>query len=608
MKYSLNVFILTILASFELFYTKLNAQFKISSFLELSQLPSNVTTTKTYLDSIKINQSNLTLGAYIVDQRGHALYLHRKDRRGRSQCYGECEKLFIPALKRTNVKINLERGLNQRLLGQHKRRDGSLQVTYNNNPLYYFANDKSPNDTLGHTHNMTWYLVTPSGTALIKRATSREVDNIPAAPRSIREHLDLYNMSRVNLSTLTPLKLLIKSSQLGDYLTEELGLPLYIFMGDKPGISNCTGRCASTWPPFSVPQNFTFDNNFTTSDRIRKELLGTIDREDGRRQLTYNKWPLYIYSLERSPNETLGHGKREFGDLWLLISPEGQPINKTDSDRNMTDDTREALDFFVRSGRNVSSELPRDILNRTDRNITVANESMQNMTGKDFVLVSHSGLASMVVLPDIYVIKFHMIHRNNSLEKVFYSVNETLRKLNRTLNKFNNPAFDTKKIIVIDRNLKHKKGVFELTNSFQGVTLGPDAISSFIKILDQFNKKNNNVIEYDITMAYSEEIIRQSKTLLHGLAILDALKNAQMLIDTYDIENLDYKVYRIKVESTTLPQFNNFFSPATNSYFPNLFEKRKEGESIMSIRLTVDFKLWQKEEGEVPQNRSANGI
>ena len=46
---------------------------------------------------------------------------------------------------------------------------------------------------------------------------------------------------------------------------------------------------------------------------------------------------------------------------------------------------------------------------------------------------------------------------------------------------------------MIDRNLKHKKGLFELTNSFQGLTLGPDSISLFVKLLDKLNKKNNNV-------------------------------------------------------------------------------------------------------------------
>lgn len=598
MKYSLNVFILIIFASVEQFFSKLNAQFKISSFLELNQLSSNVTTSKTYLDSIKINQSNLTLGAYIIDQRGHALYLHRKDRRGHSECYGECLKHFTPALKRRNIKINLEIGLNQRLLGQYKRNDGSLQVTYNNHPLYYFVNDKSPNDTLGHVHNMTWYLVTPSGNALIKRTASREVDDIPVSPRSIRDYLDLHNMSRANLSSLTPLKLYVKSSQIGDYLTEELGLPLYIFKGDQPGVSKCTGICDSTWIPFSIPRNFNIDNNFTTSDRIRKDLIGSIDREDGRRQLTYNNWPLYIYSLEKSQNETLGHGKREFDNIWLLISPEGQPLNirvmdSNLSDRNDLNDKPDEIEFFVRSARNVSSGIPRNILNRTDRNISSTNDSIQNINGNDFVLVSHVGLASIVVLPDIYVIKFNLILRNTSLDNIFSSVNKTLDELNRKFSKFNNLVFNTKNIIVIDRNLKHKKGLFELTNSFQGLTLGPDAISLFVKLLDKFNKKNNNVIEYEISMGYSEEVIRQSRTLLHGLAILDALKNAQMLIDTYDIDNLDYKVNRIKVESTTLPQFNNFFSPATNSYFPNIFEKRQEGGTIMSIRLTVDFKLWQ---------------
>ena len=38
-------------------------------------------------------------------------------------------------------------------------------------------------------------------------------------------------------------------------LTDTSGLTLYVFSDDVPatGMSNCTGECASTWPPLTVP-------------------------------------------------------------------------------------------------------------------------------------------------------------------------------------------------------------------------------------------------------------------------------------------------------------------------------------------------------------------
>ena len=78
---------------------------------------------------------------------------------------------------------------------------------------------------------------------------------------------------------------------------------------------------------------------------------------------------------------------------------------------------------------------------------------------------------------------------------------------------------------------------------------------------------------------------------MHSLALEDVLTNAQMLIDTYDSDLFDYRVSKVSVDSTDMVGFTPFFSPATMSYFPNLGDKRKN-ENVMSLRLTVEFKVW----------------
>ena len=56
--------------------------------------------------------------------------------------------------------------MNASLIGAIERRDGTLQVTYNGWPLYYFVKDQKPGDTTGQDiegFGEEWYLLTPAG-------------------------------------------------------------------------------------------------------------------------------------------------------------------------------------------------------------------------------------------------------------------------------------------------------------------------------------------------------------------------------------------------------------------------------------------------------------
>ena len=55
-------------------------------------------------------------------------------------------------------------GTDQALLGTITRSDGTMQVTYNGWPLYYWAQDKAPGDTTGQGVNKVWWVSTPTVT------------------------------------------------------------------------------------------------------------------------------------------------------------------------------------------------------------------------------------------------------------------------------------------------------------------------------------------------------------------------------------------------------------------------------------------------------------
>jgi predicted lipoprotein with Yx(FWY)xxD motif len=65
------------------------------------------------------------------------LYAFSIDTRTMSKCTGACAKFWPPVLTTRAVKAG--RGVNQRMLGTLRRADGTIQVSYNGHPLYFFA-------------------------------------------------------------------------------------------------------------------------------------------------------------------------------------------------------------------------------------------------------------------------------------------------------------------------------------------------------------------------------------------------------------------------------------------------------------------------------------
>jgi predicted lipoprotein with Yx(FWY)xxD motif len=99
------------------------------------------------------------------------------------------------------------------------------------------------------------------------------------------------------ISTLPPVNNAVlrtkTSSSVGEYLTDPSGKALYTYVGDKTGVSNCTGTCLATWPPYVDSGAMT---HLPTG-------VGMITRTDnGKMQYTYNGKPLYYFV-----GDVLGH-------------------------------------------------------------------------------------------------------------------------------------------------------------------------------------------------------------------------------------------------------------------------------------------------------------
>jgi predicted lipoprotein with Yx(FWY)xxD motif len=104
------------------------------------------------------------LGTFLVDAKGHTLYLFRKDTTKKSRCSGDCATAWPPLL--TTGKPTASGTAKKSLLGTTKRSDGTTQVTYKGHPVYFFSNDKKAGDTKGQAVNAfgaKWYVVSPAG-------------------------------------------------------------------------------------------------------------------------------------------------------------------------------------------------------------------------------------------------------------------------------------------------------------------------------------------------------------------------------------------------------------------------------------------------------------
>src|SRR5437763_2924214 len=102
-------------------------------------------------------------------------------------------------------------------------------------------------------------------------------------------HAARYTPASTNASA-TSVMVKTAHGSVGTYLVGPSGRALYLWMGDKNGMSACSGACAKVWPPLTTSGKPGASGGAMSAD------LGTISRSDGTKQVTYKGHPLYYYS------------------------------------------------------------------------------------------------------------------------------------------------------------------------------------------------------------------------------------------------------------------------------------------------------------------------
>jgi predicted lipoprotein with Yx(FWY)xxD motif len=111
--------------------------------------------------STEVEAEDSSLGTILTDSDGNTLYVFFADTDGESTCYDDCAENW-PALE-ARGELEAGDGVDASLLGTTERTDGTQQVTYAGQPLYFFAGDQQPGDTNGQGVGDVWFVVAPDG-------------------------------------------------------------------------------------------------------------------------------------------------------------------------------------------------------------------------------------------------------------------------------------------------------------------------------------------------------------------------------------------------------------------------------------------------------------
>jgi predicted lipoprotein with Yx(FWY)xxD motif len=211
------------------------------------------------------------LGSYLVGPNGMTLYIFTPDPLNKSVCTNKCAENWPPLTVDSADKVTADEEI-PGTVGTTTRDDGTIQVTYNGLPLYYWVKDTKVGDTTGNRVGRVWWIVPP--------ATASTVP----------------------------------SADLGPILAGPTGMTLYTFDKDTMDTSTCYDQCATNWPPLTVDSADALVGGVNWPGK-----WGTTERTDKTIQVTYNGWPLYYYKDDKAIGDVTGDGK---GDVWHVVAPE----------------------------------------------------------------------------------------------------------------------------------------------------------------------------------------------------------------------------------------------------------------------------------------------
>jgi len=216
--------------------------------------------------------SSSTLGSYLTDKDGNALYFFSNDADGNNNCTGACITAWpifnIAGLTDEQVGTGLSFGDFNAISTPNGN-----QLTYKGWPLYYYSPGgvrELPGQTTGEAVGGVWFVAKPDYTIMLAKA------------QLIGKDGKNYVVSSAN----------VYSEGVGKttYFTDLKGRTLYEFAKDSANINKYTKADFSNnavWPIYET-------DKIVVPSILDKSLFSSIT-VFGKKQLVYKGWPMYYY-------------------------------------------------------------------------------------------------------------------------------------------------------------------------------------------------------------------------------------------------------------------------------------------------------------------------
>jgi predicted lipoprotein with Yx(FWY)xxD motif len=102
-------------------------------------------------------------------------------------------------------------------------------------------------------------------------------------------------------------------------MTDLPGFTLYVFSADEKKKSKCNGECARRWRPV-----VSMGGKPQAGQDVMLPEIGSMLRDDGSFQVTFNDAPLYYFIGDLNPGDEEGTDRVEFGGTWSPEPPRGK--------------------------------------------------------------------------------------------------------------------------------------------------------------------------------------------------------------------------------------------------------------------------------------------
>ncbi|NOU95336.1 hypothetical protein GC093_19200 [Paenibacillus sp. LMG 31456] len=132
---------------------------------------------------------------------------------------------------------------------------------------------------------------------------------------------------------------------LGSYLVDGAGKTLYMFMKDTPDVSTCKDQCVTNWPVY-------YSESIQVPSELKAADFKTIVREDGKKQTTYQGWPLYYFAKDEKAGDVKGQGVNQ---VWMVLNHSAVTVASQEGlGKYIADSRGMALYLYTKDSTNLS--------------------------------------------------------------------------------------------------------------------------------------------------------------------------------------------------------------------------------------------------------------